>query len=154
KISDDDIKEAKTSSTAPIRTTTGTGTSGHDENIHFSGFPDGIPIYTIPPQDSLSIPGTAFFANVQLEASRTSLYSMPDPFAVQGGLVDAMMKGVHIDSTGFAGPPQFNPNSFFDLTISYEDGTNGLIDVADPDYGPFIESGLMPFVYNPFTHTW
>lgn len=154
-ISQDDKDEAKKSSTAPIKTAFAPGAPGTDVNLAVFGFPAELPFSVITSDMALTIPGSAFLNDVDITLSRTSLYSMPEPFATPDG-IDRIMKGVHIDVRGLFNPPVLT-DELFTLTIPYEDGAEGngfLIDIADIEYGPIIENSLQPFMYNPLTQSW
>ena len=154
-ISKDDKEEAKKASTAPIKVASAGAGPGSGVNLAVSGFPSELPFVVVTPDINLSIPDTAFGNNVEVDLSRTSLYSMPNPFSTPPGF-DHMMKGVHIDVTGLSGHPQLT-DELFNFTIPYEDGTEGegfLIDIADPDYGSIDELSLLPFFYDPSDQRW
>lgn len=154
-VTQDDKDEAKKASTAPIKTAAAPGGPGNAATLAVFAYASETPVPIVTPNATLSIPSTAFLSAVDVTLSRTSLYSMPDPFAVPAD-VDLMIKGVHIDVTGLGGPPQLT-SQLFALTIPYEDGVEGpgfLIDLADPEYTAIIESSLRPFLYVPDLQSW
>ncbi len=154
-ISKDDKEEAKKASTAAIKVASAGGAPGSGVNLAVAGFPAELPFAVVTADINLVMPDTAFGNNTEVTLSRTSLYSMPNPFSAPPGF-DHIMKGVHIDVTGLSGHPQLT-DELIKLTIPYEDGTEGegfLIDIADPDYGSIDELSLLPFFYDPLDQTW
>lgn len=153
--SQDDKDEAKKSSTAPIKISSAGGGPATAVNLAVLGYPLELPFAVSTPDVSLFIPETAFLNEVDVFLSRTSLYSMPFDVETPIG-ADVLLKGIHIDVTGVAGTPQLT-RSLMEITIPYEDGIEGegfSIDVGDPDYGPFRETSLFPYFYNPLAQQW
>lgn len=154
-ISEDDKKEAKESSTKPIRKVEVNGAGGKDADLHVPAFPGGIPVYPTTPEDDLFIAGNAFQHDVIVRLGRTDMITMPSPHTVPNG-VSRMVKGVEIEIIALQ-LQSINPNAFFQVSIPYEDGMAGegwRIDVADPDYGPVVEQALRPFVWDPQHGAW
>lgn len=156
-ISDDDKKEAKTSSTAPIKKAQAPAAPGVGASLSVPGFPRELPVPVISPNTDLVIPSNSALNDVLVTLSWSDMYSMPDPFRVPLG-IDRMVKGVQLNVTGTSAIPMLVPTSFLSLDIPYEDGLEGegfLIDLADPEYSPrIIESSLQPFLYNPLSRNW
>ena len=61
-----------------------------------------------------------------------------------------MIKGIHVDFTDLTLNSGYQAN----IEIPYEDGSLGLIDIADPEFDPVLEASLMPFIYDPPTGDW
>lgn len=153
--SQDDKDEAKKSSTAPIKISSAGGGPASAVNLAVLGYPSELPFAVSNPNASLFIPETAFLNEADVFFSRTSLYSMPFDVETPIG-VDHLIKGIHIDVTGVSGAPELT-RILMEITIPYEDGVEGqgfLIDVGDPEYGPFLETSLSPYFYNPLDQRW
>lgn len=152
-ISEEDKKEAKKASTAPIKTAQASVGSGQGAHLAVRGFPDELPFSVIIEKAEVIIPSDVFLENNTITLSATTLRSMPDPLNVPTGL-ERMLKGVHI-STEL--PPVVNIGSLFDVIIPFEDGIEGeafLIDVNDPDWKRLIGSSLRPFYYDHSAAQW
>ena len=157
-ISDDDKKEAKTSSTAPIKKGQAPAAPGVGASLSVPGFPRELPDPPLISRNTkLVIPSNSALNDVLVSLSWSDMYSMPDPFRVPLG-IDRMVKGVQLNVTGSVELPRLDPTSFFSLSIPYEDGLEGegfLIDLADPEYSRrIIETSLKPFLYSPLSRSW
>lgn len=142
----DDIAEARKAAGLPIKVASTATTAGANVTAAISGFPTDIPIFSTPPESVFSIPGSAILSAGTIVLSRTSLYSMPDPFTIfDPGGAERMVKGVHVDLTGVSLLSQYIAT----IDIPYENGSLGLIDIADPEFTNVVERTLRPYVYDP-----
>jgi hypothetical protein len=155
-ISSDDIAEAALAATQAVRMVSSVGTSHDGVELGVPAFQYELPIHPDPPYIFLLIPPEAFSNAALIALSRTSMASMPDPYAVPDG-VDRMMKGVCITAAALQDILLFNTGVFFTVVMPYEDGVEGygyLIEVADPDWGELIEEYLQVCIFNPLDGSW
>jgi hypothetical protein len=126
----------------PANATAVLGPTSPDTPLNVAGtivdFPPGVYITS-------STTVTMTTAKPELLANNTS--------AVGSGL--GIMKGLDVVSVGLTAPPQVSaaaPN--INVTVAYTSSPSVLLDINDPDYGPFVETSLTLFYYDVASNQW
>lgn len=158
-VSDDDIAEAKKTSTLAIK-------KAKEDAAHINGcmlavpaFAGEMPAYPTTPDITLLAPPQAFLSPASVSLMRRNLNSMPDPFLRDSPARGRIIKGLEIVVVGLEGmPPRVNPDWLTaTILVPYEDGTLGydhLMEHGDPDYGEAEEQSIYPVLWDPRAGMW